>query len=986
MCCRCNLPINRKHTRAPYSSSVSRSHRAGSTSTQYITEDLGSSHSDSGSSNLTNLVPDKKSNWRTLIVNCHSLNANKASLHPAVEYIKPDCIIGTESWLNPGISDSEVMPPDFTAFRKDRSDSYGGSFIAINKSYNASLIQSEGTNSEIVWAEVQLEQSTNLLIGSYYRAPSSSIDSIHELEESLSKLPPRTVSKNIILGGDFNAPDVNWDIPSVNPGTKNKTLQEQLITVTTQHELHQIQDKPTRGENILDLLFTNNPSLIKYTDVVPGISDHEIVIIDQDIKPAYNKKPRRKVYRFKQANWDAIRSDADKLAKDITSNINKNSVDANWTTLKKGLTRIMDRHIPSKLTSARSNLPWFGRSLKKKIKKKHKLYQKARSSKSAHAWDKYRQHKRETQKALRSAELNYVKNMLEESLQNNNTKPFWKFIKSRQKDNIGVSPIKSKGKLYSDSKSKAELLNNQFESVFTNETIDDIPTLQGEKQPSAKPIQIEVNGVEKLLKNIKTNKASGPDNIPNQLLKETASEIAPALAAIFKQSLDSGTLPDDWLTANIAPVFKKGNRHEAVNYRPVSLTCVCCKLLEHIVCRHILCHLEEFSILSALQHGFRKGLSCVTQLLLTLHDITSIHDRKLQVDMAILDFSKAFDTVPHQRLLSKLDHYGIRDNTLNWINSFLTQRTQRVTIEGTTSESVHVKSGVPQGTVLGPLLFLCFINDLPDQVRSQVRLFADDCLLYRPIKNDSDQLALQQDLDNLQEWANKWGMVFNPKKCYILRIARGKSSMDRFYHLDGQILSQVHENPYLGLMISEDLKWSKHITKTCQKATSVLAFLRRNLKQCPRPLKNTAYKSMVRSIMEYSCEIWDPYLQKDIQSLEKVQRRCARFVTNDYSRESSVTAMMNDLEWPLLEHRRKNIRLTLLFKLVNGLVAIPPDDLLTPNVGRTRSASNLDYKQYRCNTNIHMNSFVPRTIKDWNSLPADIKRADSIDKFKQLIA
>ncbi|KAK3105990.1 hypothetical protein FSP39_010381 [Pinctada imbricata] len=277
-------------------------------------------------------------------------------------------------------------------------------------------------------------------------------------------------------------------------------------------------------------------------------------------------------------------------------------------------------------------------------------------------------------------------------------------------------------------------------------------------------IKINIEGVRKLLSKVNSSKASGPDNIPNRILKECAEQLAPSLATIFQLSLDSGELPSDWRDANISCIYKKGDKHQAESYRPVSLTSVSSKLLEHIICRHILKHLEKNKILTTLNHGFRSGFSCETQLLTTMNELLINYDKEKQTDLAILDFSKAFDTVPHQKLLHKLSQYSIRGSTLSWLTSFLTRRTMRTVVEGEKSEAVPVECGVPQGTVLGLLLFLCHINDLPDSVTSQVRLFADDCLLYRQINNYGDQEKLQEDLHNLQKWANDWGMRFNAKK------------------------------------------------------------------------------------------------------------------------------------------------------------------------------------------------------------------------------
>ena len=248
-----------------------------------------------------------------------------------------------------------------------------------------------------------------------------------------------------------------------------------------------------------------------------------------------------------------------------------------------------------------------------------------------------------------------------------------------------------------------------------------------------------LDGVIKLLKGLNPSKALGPDELHPRVLKELATELGPVFAHLFQQSIDTGEIPKEWTLANICPLFKKSDRSLASNYSPVSLTCVPCKLLERIVCSNIMAHLDEYKLLSDRQHAFRKGHSCETQLTTVINDWAKILDNTRQVDTFILDFEKAFDTPPHELLKSKLFSYGIGGKTLKWIDSFLCFRQQRVVVNGVKSDWAPVLSGVPQGTVLGPLLFSLYINDISSDIESEIRLFADDCVAILKLRMKKTQ-------------------------------------------------------------------------------------------------------------------------------------------------------------------------------------------------------------------------------------------------------
>ena len=393
-------------------------------------------------------------------------------------------------------------------------------------------------------------------------------------------------------------------------------------------------------------------------------------------------------------------------------------------------------------------------------------------------------------------------------------------------------------------------------------------------------------------------------------------------------------------------------------------------------------HADRHNILYPLQHGFRKGLSCDTQLLEFIDDITKNIDAGRQTDCLIMDFSKAFDKVSHRLLVRKLHNYGINGKTNTWIKNFLLDRKQTVVVEGETSDYIEVESGVPQGSVLGPSLFLYYINDMPDNITSTIRLFADDTIAYLTITSDTDKDHLQEDLNRLSEWEDTWMMKFHPEKCNVLSISKKKTPMKYNYVLHGHTLEHVTTAKYLGVTISSDLKWNTHISNICQRANNTIGFLKRNLNISNSNLKEKAYVSLVRPTLEYACTTWDPYQQNNKYRLEIAQRRAARYVKNRYHNTSSVSTIIEQLNWISLEERRRKARLTMMYKIHNSLVNIETSGKLLPPDRLTRNMHTNSFQIPSCNTTTRRESFYPRTIKDWNALPISTAAAVSLEAFK----
>jgi len=706
------------------------------------------------------------------------------------------------------------------------------------------------------------------------------------------------------------------------------------------------------------------------------------------------KLPLGKKYQYHEADFDAIDKYLTNFGKTFYNQYTEKDswdVDKMWMEFRNAVLEAMDTNIPVKyLQSRKQSLPWITPKVKREMRKQNKLFTKAKISEDSSDRQAYLTQRSAVQSMTRKAYWSHIENCItgtedEKANKANTQKRFWKHIKATKKDHVGTAPLKENGLLFSDPKAKADILNRQYQSVFSREDSSDIPAPSETPYPPMPEIVISRNGIVKQLQELKVDKASGPDLLPPRVLKAAANPISFCLERIFQASLSTGIVPLDWRQANITPVFKKGERFKASNYRPVSLTCICSKLLEHIIVSNMMSHFDTNDILADCQHGFRSKRSCETQLLSLTQELHQNLEDKEQVDMVVLDFSKAFDKVPHKRLMSKLWNYGVRGTTHGWIESFLGNRTQRVVVDGEASDWANVQSGVPQGTVLGPILFLAFINDLPNTVRARTRLFADDCVLYRSVKTQDDCAALQDDLAQLEQWEHRWCMSFNPDKCSAISITRKKNKLSFPYKLHDQVLKHVDSATYLGVELSTDLTWSRHINKTAAKANRQLGFLKRNLPIQNTEVKELAYKGLVRPILEYCAPVWDPHQKKYINELEMVQRRAARFVLGRFHYKSSVTEMIQKLKWETLQDRRQRARLVVFYKIQYCLIAVPlPSFVVRPE--KPRPGYPHQFRIPFCYTEAYKNSFFPRAIRNWNALPSSIACQGSLSLFQTALS
>ena len=473
-------------------------------------------------------------------------------------------------------------------------------------------------------------------------------------------------------------------------------------------------------------------------------------------------------------------------------------------------------------------------------------------------------------------------------------------------------------------------------------------------------------------------KAPGPDDIYPREIKELEDEIAPHLYKFFRKSADERKAPQGWKLGNVPPIYKKGPKEEPGNYRPVCLTSVPCKIFESIIADLIVDHLEKNNLLKDSQHGFRQNRSCLSNLLEFFHNMFSLYDKSRAIDIIYLDFQKAFDKVPHKKLMVKTRALGIIDEPADWIEDWLTNRKQRVVINGEASEWADVTSGVPQGSVLGPLLFLIYINDIDIGLNSRIAKFADDTKLGTNAADPEAVEALRKDLIKIGEWSKKWQMPFNGGKCKVMHIG-DRNTQSNYSLLDNDIES-VDQEEDLGVIISKDLKFTKQSIKVEKKAQKLIGYIKRQFKYRNKETVLQLYTSLVRPHLEYAVQFWAPNLQKDINRLEAVQARATKLVPT--LRNFGYRRRMERLDLFDLQTRRLRGQLIETFKILKGITKIDYNNLFTLNTNQTRgNGYKIELKRY--STTQCGNFFTYKIASIWNRLPADIVNSNTVDEFKK---
>lgn len=881
----------------------------------------------------------------------------------------PDILIGSESKLSPDIVDSEVFPNGYIAIRKDRNQHGGGVFVMLREGISFKRLPATDDELELTGVSIDSGDGSSVIVLSYYRPHHNDLRSLQLLSEAIQRIYDPDGPNSLILCGDFNTPDFLTDC--LTPPT------EFLEEFTYNTGLEQLVDFPTRGTNALDLLYTSDPDRIYDIQPVSGISDHDGVLFYSDLNvPIVSPRQIPPTFDYNKADWEEVRS---YVSCNLGLYDKSKTVERNWQVFKYTLHSAAQAYIPlrSGPTNPGAHEAFFQPHIRAIHKQKDRAFKRARSTGLQTDVAELRRLKKLLKKKIRRFHKNRD-TMISNDL-TNNRKKFFRYVKMKTDRKFGVPNLVDGDLTITEDQSKASTLNDFFQSVQTDEPpISHADLIFG---PHLEPIpflRIDTNGVRVLLEKLNTKKAGGCDNLPPVLLKETAEQICSFLSTLFTESLACGDIPTDWKLSRIHPIHKKGSRSDKSNYRPISLTCIACKVMEHVIYSHVAGHLSKLNILDERQHGFRENHSCETQLLSVLEYWTDALDHSDKVLAVLLDFSKAFDTVPHLRLVQKLEHYGINGRVLHWIVSFLRRRVQIVSVNGCDSEELPVKSGVPQGSVLGPLLFLIYINDISCGLASPIHLFADDSILFRRLSDQKDIDTLQNDLRLLQDWSDRWLLRFNASKSQQITIRSGYHQYrNPDLYLNGELLQCYDNVKYLGVTINKHLAWKPHVHNVATNAKQRLGFLRRHFSGFCRSAKQLLFNTYALPMVEFSCAAWDPYTQADIEHLESINSRGVRFITGRYSSYESVTALRASLGMQHLSGRRKSVRLDRLKHFVTGKLPIQyakPVTLQNERPGiQTRQADvSQRYVVPNARLNCRYYSFFPRTIRDWNNdLPGD---------------
>lgn len=784
-----------------------------------------------------------------------------------------DLVFVCETWLNPNTSDGLILSgSNYNIIRHDRHiNSRGGGICAfIKKAHNYVHIPlpQEFSHLEMLCTDIICNNFKHRYI-SVYRPPIYDLHQTCELFNCLNMLCD--VNHVVSINGDFNFPNFDWgraiDISALSP------VESEFANFIIANGLTQLVTQPTRNAHILDLLMVNDPlAVFEVTVQQPfSTSDHNIVTW-RTWFPEQKNEACVSNFDFKRANYVSLAEHMSNINwLELFSFVAPNNIEGIWQIFKAVIMEAIALHVPRHATRS---LPIrrFPAHIQRSIKRKRILW---RRRHLAGGNAQYALHARRCKLLIKRYHAYKERHLLK----SNSLAAFYKHVNTKLNSSCGIAPLRVNNEIIIDDEYKARAFNTYFSSVFSVQSNDLAITANHSQLNSSHAISGIVDFsprvVYEAMRKTKVGYSVGPDLIPSIFWVKLASELTLPISIIFAASYHFSTLPLDWKCAHVIPLFKKGDPSLASNYRPISLTSTLCKIMESIIKDNLTHFAALHGIINPNQHGFMSGKSTCSQLLETHFDWCSGLDDGGYFDVITIDFRKAFDVVPHNKLLSKLSCLGVCGQTLLWISTFLSDRKQCVSINGKRSSLSNVSSGVIQGSVLGPLLFTLYINDLPAAcVDCTIKLFADDVKAYKRICTAADRVILQSALNDLCAWAFKWGLGLSVEKCCFFQI--GYHNLTLVYRLGDEILSPCSHILDLGITINFNLKPSQHCSLIASKASVRSKLILKSFLSRDPFILARAFTTYVRPTLEYCSPVWSPHNKCDIDLIENVQRSFTR--------------------------------------------------------------------------------------------------------------
>lgn len=917
-----------------------------------------------------------------------------------------DILCLSETFLDSSIMDDDprILINGYNLIRSDHpTNSKQGGVCIYYKDYLPLVNRVDLTNlHECLVCEIKFGRN-NCFLTTLYRSPSQSVDQFalfkQQFEETITKINDQSPTISLFLG-DYNARNSQWY-----PNDITNTAGRELGNLISMYGIAQIINEPTHilsgSTSCIDLVFTSSKNLITDFGVLPSLFSrchHQIVFAKLNFKVFYPPVYERRIWDFSKADNVSIQ----KAISNITweESLSKLNVDDRVEMLTNSILNVCSNFIPNRMIRVRDkDAPWMNDEIKQIILDKAKIYRRyVKNGRRDYDYQSLCEIRNRCKSLIQKRKSDYYKK-LSDSLNDPHISPkkYWsvlhRFLNKRKSPQI--PPIRHNNSVVTNVSEKANIFNSFFAKqcslLLTDSIIPNQLHLNTNKRLDS--VTFDSDKVLSIIRSLDVNKAHGWDNVSIRMLKICDETIVPPLINIFTAALNSGTFPSAWKRGNITPCFKKGDKSLVNNYRPVSLLPILGKILEKCIFDVLYSYFEKNKLFTDCQSGFRKGDSCVSQLLAIVHEIFKSFDASPSIDTRgiFLDISKAFDRVWHEGLVFKLQSYGISGQLLGLIKNFLSERLQRVVINGQTSTWEKILAGVPQGSILGPLLFLIYVNDLPLNIESNVKIFADDTSLFSKVNLTNSVTILNNDMVNISKWANQWKMSFNPdvtKQAVEVYFSRKTSTNAQSLILfNGNPVSSEPFQKHLGLYLDKTLSFDHHLEEKIAKVNKLIGMISRLRSVLPRHSLITIYKAFARPHLDYGDIIYDnPGNASFSNRLETIQYNAALAITGCI-RGTSREKLYAEIGLESLSDRRYCRKLCFFYKIVNGctpayLQTFLPDPCIKSYATRTNNVFNT----IKTRTVRYKNSFFPYCVSQWNSLDSELRELPSINSFKNALA